>query len=261
MDKKDLHDLFVQKYGSPEQTGWSPRRRYRFGYYLPGDIYEAYIKTFITESTTWIDVGGGSAIFPNNPDLSLQLSEKCKKMVAVDPSENVYDNVYADEKHCKLFEDFQTDEKFDLATFNMVAEHISDPDKVLKKLDEIMNPEGVVIIYTINRFSPIPIITYLLPFSLHYKIKKIFWGGEEKDTFPVAYKMNTRKTLKNLFEKYDFVEHDFKYLDDLSTSLRFNFFSFFELTVWKFLNFFHIRYPEFNLLGTYKRNSRSPKDQ
>lgn len=255
LTEEELYRIFELKYGNPNTTGWSPKRRFKWGYYLPGDIYDSVVQKQISSSTKWLDVGGGSAIFPNNPKLSQLLADQCEKLVAVDPSSNVNDNPYAHEKHQCMIEDFKTEEKFDIATFRMVAEHIENPDEVLKKLKNILTDDGCIIIYTINKYSPIPIITYLTPFSWHFKIKKFFWGGEEKDTFPVAYKMNSRKELKKLLSEHGFCEENFYYLDDLSALGRFKTLNLLELTIWKVLNKLGITYPENNLLGVYRRQS------
>lgn len=252
LTKAELYELFEIKYGSPATVGWSPKRRLQFGYYHPSDVYDATIKKLVNTETKWIDVGGGRKLLPYNNKLSKILSKKCKKLVAVDPSQNVMENPYAHEQSMCMFEDFQTSEKFDLATFRMVAEHIENPEAIMIKLKELLNPDGVVVIYTINKFSPIPIVTYLTPFSLHYKIKNFFWGGEEKDTFPVAYLMNTRRELSKLFNDHGFLEESFQYLDDLSTFARFKFFSLMELIIWKVINFMGLKYPEHNLLGVYQ---------
>ena len=135
----------------------------------------------------------------------------------------------------------------------MVAEHVADPKAVLNKLNEILNPGGLVVIYTINKYSPVPIITRITPFSLHYRVKKFFWGGEEKDTFPVEYKMNTRKELSTLFMENNFSEESFVYLDDLSTFTRFRILNLLDIWVWKLLNTVSIDYPEKNILGVYRR--------
>jgi SAM-dependent methyltransferase len=250
----DLHRLFEMKYGHPDTAGWSPRRRLKYGYYHPSDIYEAVVEKLVGSSTKWIDVGGGRALFPDNTRLSAILAKRCERLVAVDPSENVFENPYAHLRvNCKI-EDFETDVKFDLATFRMVAEHISNPEAVLFRLSKILTESGIVVIYTINKVSPIPIITRFIPFSYHYRVKRLFWKGEEKDTFPVAYKMNTRKTLKVLFSKYGFIEQAFMYLDDLSTFSGFKTLNLLELWAWKLFRQLRIKYPENNLLGIYRRS-------
>ncbi|NNF66229.1 MAG: methyltransferase domain-containing protein, partial [Gammaproteobacteria bacterium] len=156
--------------------------------------------------------------------------------------------------HAKvMIEDFDTDERFDLATLRMVAEHIADPPAVAKALSRLLLPGGRVIIFTVNRWSPITLISQAVPFSLHYPIKKFFWGGEEEDTFPVEYKMNTRKALQNLFAENGFVEESFAYLDDLSVFGHFKLMGYVELSLWRLINKLGLRYPENCLLGVYKK--------
>lgn len=41
-----------------------------------------------------------------------------------------------------MFEDFQTDDKFDLATFRMAAEPIANPEAILKKLARLFVTYG-----------------------------------------------------------------------------------------------------------------------
>src|SRR6267154_2272028 len=92
----ELEQLVVQKYGIErgEVTGWGPRQRSRFGYYLPGDVYEALIRRLVFPGCSWIDVGGGHQVFPDNPRLATELVSRCSTVVAVDPSPNVHENVY-----------------------------------------------------------------------------------------------------------------------------------------------------------------------
>lgn len=184
----DLYEIFKIKHGDLSQAGWSPKQRFKYGYYQPNDYYEAMVKKAVNSDTKWLDIGGGRAVFPENPALSATLTKHCKRFVVVDPSDNVLENPYAHLKIKCAFENFETDEKFDLATFRMVAEHISNPEDVLSKLSDLLAKSAIVIIYTINKKSPIPIITRFTPFSYHHKIKRFFWGGEEKDTFPISYK-------------------------------------------------------------------------
>lgn len=119
LNQSELYEFFEIKYGHPSTTGWSPRRRLKYGYYQPADIYEATVRNLVNSDTKWIDVGGGRAVFPDNSALAEMLANNCKKLVAVDPSENVLENPYADEMAMCIFEDFNTEEKFDLATFEI----------------------------------------------------------------------------------------------------------------------------------------------
>jgi len=73
LSSEELNEFFLQKYGHPETTGWSPRRRYRIGYYLPGDIYETTIKKIVTNDTFWLDVGGVELYFPTTKSFPMNL--------------------------------------------------------------------------------------------------------------------------------------------------------------------------------------------
>ncbi|KMV29146.1 hypothetical protein AB733_19320 [Photobacterium swingsii] len=256
VDKSELYENFIVKYGDPKEVGWSPQRRLKFDYYPPNDIYETMVNKVITHETQWIDVGGGESPFPYNLPLSKDASERCRKLVAVDPSPNVLNNLYAHEKINSTLEDFTTKDKFNLATFNMVAEHIEEPDSVVNRLSQLMESGGIVVVYTINKYSPVPLLTYVTPFSMHHKIKGVFWGedgGKESGTFPVAYKMNTRVDLERLFSKYGFLEVSFEYLDDLSSMQRFKYLNLMELYLWKGFKAINMNYPENNILAIYRK--------
>ncbi len=255
VDKNVIIDHASKKYGDSSVMGWSPRRRIEYGYTLAGDIYECFVDKLITEDTRWIDIGGGRSVLPHNPDLSRELASRCYSLTSVDPSENVFENPYAHNKVCSLFEEMNVSEKYNLATFRMVAEHVDDPKAVLDKLNECVSQNGLVVIYTINKYCPIPIITRLTPFSWHHKIKKIFWGGEEKDTFPVAYKMNSKVDLDKLFlSGNEYSPVMFTYLDDVSATIEFDVLNRIEMIFWKICKIIGVRYIENNILAVYRKS-------
>ncbi len=251
--REELAELFREKHGEPGQAGWSPRRRFQFGYYIPADVYEAVIKTLVFDGCSWVDVGGGHSIFPDNPRLAHSLVSRCSLVVAVDPSENVYRNAFVHERVRCQIGDYRPDRQFDLASLRMVAEHIAEPENAIQDLNRLLRPQGFVLVFTANRFSPITLISRLVPFKLHHPIKKLFWGGDEKDTFPVQYKMNTRRSLHRLFEANGFEEHSFAFLDDLAVFHRFRYMNYVELILWRVLRQVGLRYPENCLLGVYRK--------
>ena len=135
----------------------------------------------------------------------------------------------------------------------MVAEHVDKPEKVISALRRLLRPGGIAIVFTVNLNSPITLVSRLVPQRLHHPVKKLFWGGEEKDTFPTQYKMNTRRTLKQLFEKHNFQERAFLYVDDIALFRRFRYLSYVETVLWWTISRVGLRYPENCLLGVYQR--------
>jgi SAM-dependent methyltransferase len=253
--RRELEALFLQKHGDPEAVGWAPRRRFRFGYYLPADIYEVVVSKLVVPGCAWVDVGGGHAIFPENPRLGRELVARCGRVTAVDPSENVLRNeVVHDRVRCFL-EEYRPDVQFDLATMRMVVEHVSSPMVFVGALARLLKPGGNAVVFTVNRWSPVALLSWAIPFRLHHPIKRCFWGGEEEDTFPVQYRMNTRTRLRQLFYGAGFVERAFAKLDDLSVFGQFKTLNYPELLAWSGLRRLGIGYPENCLLGVYQRTA------
>jgi hypothetical protein len=136
----------------------------------------------------------------------------------------------------------------------MVVEHVDDPVKVVRALRRLVRPGGVVAIWTVNLWAPITLLSRVTPFQLHRPLKSLlFWGGEDTDTFPVRYRMNTRMTLRRLFAGEGFREEAFAYLDDLSTFGWFYLLNCVELLVWRVFRSLGLRYPENCLLGLYRK--------
>jgi 2-polyprenyl-3-methyl-5-hydroxy-6-metoxy-1,4-benzoquinol methylase len=252
-----LDGLFRTKYGDPARTGWSPRRRYQNGYFLPADIYEAVVAQLVTSGCRWIDVGGGHNIFPDNPGLAKQLVARTSRTVAVDPDATTHKNDLVHERVQAFIEDYRSTEPFDLATLRMVAEHITEPDRAAASLERLVKTDGLVVVFTVNLWAPITTMSRLTPFWVHYPVKRFIWGGDEEDTFPVAYKMNTRAELRRLFADHHFREVAFAYLDDLSALGRFNFPNRCELLAWRVCRALRVNYPENCLLGIYQRRVSS----
>lgn len=251
--RDELEQLFLLKYGPVETTGWSPRRRHEFGYYSPDDYYEALVGKLVTPETRWLDVGSGRDIFPSNKPLALELSKRAAKLVGVDPSPNIHDNPFVHERAQALLQDFDYSGTFTLATLRMVAEHVTDPPALVAKLAQLVESKGYVVIYTINVWSPVSVISWATPMWFHHQAKRILWNTEERDTFPVAYKMNTRRALEGLFSRGGFREVHFQHLDDCRSFAGFSSLNYAELSLWKALNKLDVTYPENCLMGVYQR--------
>jgi SAM-dependent methyltransferase len=251
--KEDLETVFKIKYGEPDQRGWCPAMYSRFGYYSPDNYYESLVFKLVFPNCSWLDVGCGRDLFPSNRNLAKILSERCGLLVGVDPHPNIYENPFLHERFQGVIEDFQTHHTFDLITMRMVAEHVEQPARLLDSLVHCTRPGALVVIYTVNKNSTVPIITHLMPFAVHQPIKRLLWHTEEQDTFPTVFRMNTRVALQDWMGKGQFEEAFFAYLDDCRSFSRFRSLLFAELTLWKLLQAVSVRYPETCLLGVYRR--------
>jgi SAM-dependent methyltransferase len=184
--------------------------------------------------------------------LARVLADRCGLLVGIDSDDTIDENPFVQQRVKMRIEEYRSDKPFDVVTFRMVAEHIANPNRVIESLARLTKPGGKVVIYTVNRWSPVPMVTRIVPFGFHHTFKQFLWRTEKKDTFPVEYLMNTRKDLARLFEDAGFRECYFAYLDDCRSSGRFRSTFFLELCAWKFLRVLGLRYPENCLLGVYE---------
>ena len=110
-----------------------------------------------------------------------------------------------------------------------------------------------MVIYTVNRRSPMPLLTTLAPMGLRHKVKRWLWNTDERDTFPTRFRMNTRRRLAGQLDAAGFDEVAFDYLDDCRTFARFRAMHWLELTGARVFRGIGLRYPENCLLGVYRR--------
>lgn len=251
--EEEMREYVAVRYGDPATHGWRVRRRHQFDYISPELYYEATVDQLVTDKTRWVDVGGGKAVFPHHDDLSKTIAGRCAFLAGVDPSENIHQNPFVDEKHQCMIEDYRADRQFDLATLRMVVEHIQQPGEAVRSLARLVRPGGHVVIYTPNQWSVCSLTASLTPHFIHERAAQFLWLAKDEDVFPTVYKMNTRKMLRRAFEKGGFKEVGFAVLDSCSIAQRSQFFHLVELSLWRAGKTLRIRYPETNLLALYER--------
>jgi 2-polyprenyl-3-methyl-5-hydroxy-6-metoxy-1,4-benzoquinol methylase len=249
----DLERVLGLKVKDLSTAGWGPRTARRFGYYSPDDHYEALMLRLVSDGMAWLDVGCGRAIFPSNPALARLLADRVGVLVGVDPDATLEENAFVHERVRIPIEAFDGQQRFDLVSLRMVAEHVTDPDSVVASLARALKPGGLAVIYTVNRLSPVPLLTNLTPFAFHHIAKRVLWGTESKDTFPTAFRMNTPARLRRLFNAHGFSEVSCDRLDDCRTLSGFRLGFTIELLAWRCLRAVGLGYPEACLLGVYRR--------
>ena len=256
----EIEEVCRLRYGDPGAAGWGPRLRLRFGHHTPDEYYEAVVAKLVDAQCEWLDVGCGRSIFPDNEVLAKILANRCKLLVGIDPDDTLNENPFVHERVKTTIDNFHHSSCFDLVTLRMVAEHVADPKSAVNSLSHLTKPGGKVVVYTVNQWSPVSVIARIAPFRLHHYMKRLLWRTDEKDTFPVTYKMNTRSRLSRLFEENGFREIGFSYLDDCRTLGRFRLLHLAELMLWKSFQVLGLKYPENCLLGVYERVAeRSPR--
>lgn len=114
------------------------------------------------------------------------------------------------------------DASVDLVISRSVFEHLVNPDSVYQELYRILKPGGIVVFLTANMWDYGTIVARLIPNRFHAKIVKHVEGRAEEDTFPTAYRTNTRFDVSRLAENSGLRVKSFEYLNQYPNYLMFN---------------------------------------
>ena len=184
--------------------------------------------------------------------MARRLAKQCRKLVGIDPSDNIDDNEIVHERLKMPIEDHPPGAVYDLITMRMLAEHIQSPADVVARLSALLAPGGRIVIYAVSKYSPSVLIASVTPMSVHHAAKHLLWRTGKRDTFPTTDRMNTRATLAGLFATQNMTEEVFQLLPDCRTTSRFQRLRFLELCLWKLLTTMGIPYPETCILAVYR---------
>jgi len=195
----------------------------------------------------WFDAGGGHKTGLEKEDHKLL---KNIKIVCSDRDKNsLRKNKFADKLIlCNLENIPLKNDYADIITLNMVAEHLENPEKVLKELCRVLKTGGKLIIYTPNANNYMVFISKFFPKFYKNIVKGKWWGMKAGDIYPTYYKINTRRIISKILEKHDLKERKFYYLPFTALS-RSNFLFYFEYLIVFILSF--IKIFDTNILGIY----------
>lgn len=252
-DESSLRQMFHRRYGPQRALGWGPRLRQSCDHYTPDDVYEALVAGLVVKGMSWLDVGCGRELFPNNLGLAEVLSKRCEKLTGIDPDPTLDENPWVHEKIRGGIDMFDGEGGFDLVTMRMVAEHIADPAACTKSIARALRPGGLAVVFTVSAISPMPLLTCLAPMGLRHVVKSWLWGTQPKDTFPTCFKMNSRSVLQRQFLAVGMKEEAFMRLDDCRTFARFQSMAKLEMALMRACRAVGMPYPEHCLLGIYRK--------
>jgi SAM-dependent methyltransferase len=110
----------------------------------------------------------------------------------------------------------------DLIMSRSVFEHLTHPQDVYREFARVLKPGGAVVFLTANMWDYGTLIARLVPNSFHAAIVRRVEGRAEEDTFPTAYRTNTRRQVQSLARKAGLQIEAFDYLSQYPNYLLFN---------------------------------------
>ncbi len=196
-------------------------KKFYFAHSHPYKTFEQQVSSLLLPDATLLDAGCGRTL----PVLKKYLG-RARRLIGVemveftDVTEGI-ETYNADLAHIPLL-----DSSVDVVMSRSVFEHLQDPDAVYKELARILKPGGSLVFLTANMWDYGTLVARLVPNRFHAKIIKKVEGREEEDTFPTAYRTNTRANVERLAASTGLHVTSFEYLNQYPNYLMFNGFLF-----------------------------------
>lgn len=183
----------------------------------PYRVYEQRVDSLLAPTAALLDAGCGRSV----PVLKKYLG-RARRLIGVElvsfsdvpPGIETYN---ADLASIPL-----PDASVDLIMSRSVFEHLTDPDSVYKEFSRILRPGGAVVFLTANMWDYGTLVAHLVPNRFHAWIVKQVEGRAEEDTFPIAYRTNTRAAVNRLAAAAGLTVESFEYLSQYPNYLMFN---------------------------------------
>lgn len=166
------------------------------------DLWFKIITEQVKEHYTVLEIGSGSGRGKQNKNYP-----NCKKIIGIDLDSRVLKNPYLNESYninaYEIDKEFKKNTKFDLIYSNMVAEHIENAEKFITTQISSLNPNGSIIHSTVSKYYWTSILNNFVSKRFkNFLIKKLGSGRNPEDIFPTYYKLNCRKDVLKICNKY-----------------------------------------------------------
>mgnify|MGYP004701656237 CR=1 FL=1 len=190
-------------------------------YYSPGNhpyrLFEQRVDSLLTPNTVLLDAGCGRTV----PVLRKYLG-RARHLIGVELVEftDVPDGI--ETHNSDLTQLPLPDASVDLIMSRSVFEHLVDPQSVYREFSRVLRPGGTVVFLTANMWDYGTLVARLVPNRFHAAIVKHVEGRAEEDTFPIAYRTNTRAAINRLAASAGLTVDSFEYLSQYPNYLMFN---------------------------------------
>lgn len=193
------------------------RRKYYPPESHPYRIFEQRIDSLLSPATVLLDAGCGRTV----PVLRKYLG-RASHLIGVELVEFTEVPPGIETHNADLAQIPIADQSVDLIMSRSVFEHLTNPEAVYHEFYRVLRPGGRVVFLTANMWDYGTLIARLIPNRFHAAIVRRVEGRAEEDTFPIAYRTNTRAAVNRLASAHGFAVESFEYLSQYPNYLMFN---------------------------------------
>lgn len=180
-------------------------------------IFRKIILEYLNSDSKLLDLGAGSGRVSE-----MNFRDQVNKVYGVDPDPNIKDNPYIDESIVGKGEELPYNNNyFEVIISDNVLEHLTNPEEVFEEVNRILKPGGYFIFKTPNKYHYMPLIARLTPHVFHEWVNEKR-GRDVEDTFPTQYLANSKKDIKVLASKTDFIVDRIELYEGRPEYLRFS---------------------------------------
>lgn len=183
----------------------------------PYRLYEQRVDSLLTHDCVLLDAGCGRTA----PVLKKYLG-RARRLIGVELVEFTDVPGGIETYNADLAKLPLPDGSVDLIMSRSVFEHLTEPESVYREFSRVLRPGGAVVFLTANMWDYGTVIARIVPDRFHAKIVKHVEGRVEEDTFPVAYKTNTKRDVDRLAGSAGLTAESFQYLSQYPNYLMFN---------------------------------------
>ena len=105
---------------------------------------------------------------------------------------------------------------FDLVLCSWVLEHLARPDAIFVELARVLRTGGHLVLLAPNAWNYVTVAQRLVPGRFQRWLTRTLYGRDDKDTFPLAYKANTRRSLDAGLRRVGLTNEEFHFVGDPS---------------------------------------------
>jgi len=105
---------------------------------------------------------------------------------------------------------------FDVVLCSWVLEHLAQPEVVLEELARVLRTGGHLVLLAPNAWNYLTFAQRLVPGRFQSRLTRTIYDRDDKDTFALAYKANTRRALDSALGRLGLVNEEFHFVGDPS---------------------------------------------